>query len=94
MTTTAAGTSAAQKAAAIAAGLTAHAIAWVFLTRASDGTRAVMSEARAARLVDSYCVDCHDDLTKTANLSLDGADYASLAENAEHWEPVRRVRAP
>ena len=50
------------------------------------------SEQRA--LLDKYCVTCHNDRVKTANLSLQNADLARVAEHAEMWEKVvRKMRA-
>jgi hypothetical protein len=45
-------------------------------------------------LLDKYCVTCHSDRVKTANLSLQGLDLASVADHAELWEKViRKLRA-
>ena len=45
-------------------------------------------------LLDTYCVTCHNDRLKTANLSLEGLDLAHVAEDAEIWEKViRKLRA-
>src|SRR5688572_17572476 len=45
-------------------------------------------------LLDKYCVTCHNDRVKTANLSLQGADLAHVADHAELWEKViRKMRA-
>jgi hypothetical protein len=45
-------------------------------------------------LLDKYCVTCHNDRVKTANLSLQNADLARVAEHAEVWEKVvRKMRA-
>jgi len=51
-----------------------------------------VAEPRA--LLDKYCVTCHNDRVKTANLSLQGLDLAKVAEHAEVWEKVvRKLRA-
>jgi hypothetical protein len=56
---------------------------------ASRGTTA---EPRA--LLDRYCVTCHNDRVKTANLSLQGLDLTKVADAAELWEKViRKLRA-
>ena len=53
-----------------------------------------MSANAASDLVDAFCVDCHDDITQTANLTLERADYADIAHDAEMWEAViRKLRA-
>ena len=45
-------------------------------------------------LLDRYCVTCHNDRVKTANLSLQGLDLARAGEHAELWEKViRKLRA-
>ena len=45
-------------------------------------------------LLDRYCVTCHNDRLKTANLSLQGIDLTKVADRAELWEKViRKLRA-
>ena len=45
-------------------------------------------------LLDKYCVTCHNDRVKTANLSLQGADLSQVGEHADFWEKVvRKLRA-
>src|SRR6476646_2661820 len=39
-------------------------------------------------VVDTYCVTCHNQRTKTAGLSLEGIDTAHPEANAEVWERV------
>jgi mono/diheme cytochrome c family protein len=47
------------------------------------------SAATPARaLVDTYCVSCHNERLKTANLLLDKADSEQLSVSAETWEKV------
>jgi mono/diheme cytochrome c family protein len=41
-------------------------------------------------LVDSYCVTCHNQRTKTAGLALDGLSLADVSAHAEEWEEVVR----
>ena len=53
-------------------------------------------DAAAAQraLLDKYCVTCHNDRVKTANLSLQNADLSKAADHAELWEKViRKLRA-
>jgi hypothetical protein len=51
------------------------------------------AEAQRA-LLDKYCVTCHNDRVKTANLSLQGTDLTRVADHAEMWEKVvRKMRA-
>ena len=55
------------------------------VTRSADAQRA---------LLDKYCVSCHNDRVKTANLSLQGLDLTRVADHAETWEKViRKLRA-
>jgi hypothetical protein len=50
---------------------------------------APQSEASAQRvLVDKYCVGCHNQRTKVADLALDKADVSNPAAAAETWEKV------
>jgi hypothetical protein len=45
-------------------------------------------------LLDRYCVACHSDRLKTANLSLQALDLTTVAERADVWEKViRKLRA-
>lgn len=53
-----------------------------------------VSEASARKLLDQYCVGCHNDRTKAANFSLEKADLAKAGEHADIWERViRKMRA-
>ena len=53
-----------------------------------------MSPATQRALLDQYCVVCHNDKLKTANLSLQSADINSVGSHPEIWEPViRKMRA-
>jgi hypothetical protein len=57
---------------------------------------AVPSPGAAAQraLLDKYCVSCHSDRLKTANLSLQGLDLTHAGDQAELWEKViRKLRA-
>ena len=42
----------------------------------------------AGELVNKYCVSCHNQKLKTANLMLDRADAVHVANSAETWEKV------
>ncbi len=56
---------------------------------------ALAAPARSQRaLLDQYCVTCHNDQTKRANLSLQNIDPATVGDNPELWEKVvRKLRA-
>jgi hypothetical protein len=52
------------------------------------------SAATERAILDQYCVTCHNDKTKRANLSLEKFDLAGVADHAELWEKVvRKLRA-
>lgn len=42
----------------------------------------------ARTLVTNYCISCHNQKTRTANLALDTADTVDLVKSAETWEKV------
>ena len=45
-------------------------------------------------LLDQYCVTCHDDELKAANLSLEKIDLTTVGDPPELWETVvRKLRA-
>ena len=47
-----------------------------------------------AHCINQYCVGCHNEKTKTAELMLDKLDIDRPGDNAEKWEKVvRKVRA-
>ncbi len=46
------------------------------------------SATPAGELVNKYCVSCHNQKLKTANLTLDRADSVHPANSAEAWEKV------
>ncbi len=53
-----------------------------------DKTPAAPSVTPAGALVNKYCVSCHNQKLKTANLMLDRADSEHVANSAETWEKV------
>ena len=56
--------------------------------------KAEVSPADQRALLNQYCVVCHNDKLKTANLSLQSADINSVGDHPETWEPViRKMRA-
>src|SRR5690606_17391571 len=44
--------------------------------------------ARHAETIDRYCTDCHNDLEREADLSLEGADLARVTADPGLWEKV------
>jgi hypothetical protein len=50
--------------------------------------------AKYRAVLDKYCVTCHNDRTKKANLSLEKLDLTTAADHPELWEKViRKLRA-
>src|SRR5947209_13487519 len=64
-------------------------------TTAVPATQRTPETAAAQRaLLDQYCVVCHNDKLKTANLSLEKLDLTTAGEHPELWEKVvRKLRA-
>lgn len=85
-------TSSRSAAAAVASSAPAHAAA---TTPAQHAPAAVAPSAAAERaLLNQYCVTCHNDKLKTANLSLQKLDLATVGDHPEEWEKViRKLRA-
>jgi hypothetical protein len=53
-----------------------------------------MSAADGKALIGRYCVECHDDAEREANLSLEHVDLAAVGHEGELWEKViRKLRA-
>ena len=54
-----------------------------------------MTDATRERaLLNQYCVTCHNQKLKTADLELDKLDTAHVADHAEKWElVVRKLRS-
>ena len=68
----------------LAAALSAAPRAAAVEVQATDGAEAELLEATLTR----YCITCHNDRLRTADLSLDGLDLAHVGEHAEVWEKV------
>jgi mono/diheme cytochrome c family protein len=61
---------------------------------AAPPERGAAQAGQQRALLDKYCVTCHNDRAKTANLSLQGLDLTDVAGHAELWEKVvRKLRA-
>jgi hypothetical protein len=75
----------------ILAGAAALCAVWTFAPAAGQQSPAGAAE-RA--LLDRYCVGCHNDRLRTANLSLEKLDLATAGDHPELWEKViRKLRA-
>ena len=66
--------------------------------RAADPAQQAAAPAAAPKsperaLLDQYCVTCHNQRTKTANITFDTLDLAQLSDHADVWEKaVRKLR--
>jgi uncharacterized protein DUF1592/uncharacterized protein DUF1588/uncharacterized protein DUF1587/uncharacterized protein DUF1585/uncharacterized protein DUF1595 len=68
-------------------------VAMVWLASAAQGQTVPSATAERA-LLDQYCVVCHNQRLKTADLMLDQMDLAQVDKNADKWEKVvRKIRA-
>lgn len=48
----------------------------------------------AGKLVNQYCIGCHNDKVKSSNFSLENADLSTVGDHPEVWERViRKMRA-
>jgi len=73
--------------AAIAAGPTGSA-------QGTDTTAPAVSASPHAKVVSTYCVSCHNDKTRSGELSLEHVDVTDVSKSVETWEKViRKVRA-
>src|SRR6476659_1332076 len=64
--------------------------------RPAPSTVGASSTSAAAQraVLDQYCVTCHSDKTRRANLSLEKLDLSTVGDHADLWEKVvRKLRA-
>src|ERR1041384_1539507 len=60
----------------------------------SQNQPASQNQSPERALINQYCLGCHNEKTKTADLMLDKLDLDHPGDNAEKWEKVvRKVRA-
>jgi mono/diheme cytochrome c family protein len=60
---------------------------------ASHGRSETAPTVEQRALLDQYCVTCHNQRAKTANVMFDTMDLADVSKNAEIWErAVRKLR--
>jgi hypothetical protein len=81
---------------AVFAGVSAANIAAVSSLQSASPARPAPSGAAPTQreLLDQYCVICHNNRLKTANLSLEGLDVSRAGVQPELWEKVvRKLRA-
>ena len=62
----------------------------VEVAQSSPSTGAVLTVSSHRRVIDRYCVTCHNQKLKTAGLMLDEADVARPGAAGEVWEKVVR----
>ncbi len=64
------------------------------VTRSAVPTPSPTGSHLDAGLLKQYCITCHNQRTKTGNLTLDTVDTANIVAGADVWEKVvRKVRA-
>src|SRR5437868_1404309 len=51
-------------------------------------TPAPVHNSSARELVNKYCVGCHNQKVRTADVALDTADAENVSKSAETWEKV------
>jgi hypothetical protein len=79
---------------ALAVVVAAAVLGTVYIALPRDPATGPMTARAATGIIDRYCVECHNDVDYTANLSLEGMDLAAIPADAEHWEGViRKLRA-
>src|SRR5205814_309416 len=75
-------------------GIAAAFLVWIAASVISLRGQSAPSPSPQRTLLDRYCVTCHNDRLKTANLSLQGLDLTKVDDQAELWEKViRKLRA-
>ena len=61
---------------------------------AAPAPRAAADASSSQSVVTRYCITCHNDRTKTGELTLEHADLADVPKSAELWEKaIRKIRA-
>src|SRR5215471_2440516 len=61
---------------------------------ATPPSAAPVNGAAAQKLLDQYCVNCHNEDDKVANLTVEGLDTSHVSKDAQTWEKIiRKVRA-
>ena len=72
--------------------------AWLMGLLAAGGFMCALEAQQQAPhrlLVNQYCINCHNDRLKTAELALDRLIASRPEDHAETWERVvRKLRAP
>jgi len=60
----------------------------------SAGNRSSQNFTAQRELLSNYCIECHNNKARTANLSLEALDITNVAANRDKWEKVvRKLRA-
>ncbi|OLB61988.1 MAG: hypothetical protein AUI11_07360 [Acidobacteria bacterium 13_2_20CM_2_66_4] len=75
-------------AATISVVLSAHQAGTSAALLAQTATTTAPATTPARQLVNTYCVSCHNERVKTANLMLDKVDADRVSNSADEWEKV------
>ena len=75
-------------AATISVALSAHQAGTSAAFTAQTATTTAPATTPARQLVNTYCVSCHNERVKTANLMLDKVDADRVSNSANEWEKV------
>jgi mono/diheme cytochrome c family protein len=72
------------------------AFGFALVSTGSGGLRAAQQDAASSpqqALINQYCVTCHNQRSKTANVMFDTMDLSNVSKNADIWErAVRKLR--
>src|SRR5262245_34932700 len=61
--------------------------------RAQQRASSEAAAAEPAKIIQTYCVTCHNDKARTGGLTLEHADLTDIPKGAETWEKlIRKVR--
>jgi mono/diheme cytochrome c family protein len=78
----------------LVAGLVAVAPSSVEIRAGQNAQPPLATSAEPQKVVDQYCIGCHNQRLRTAGLALDTLDAARPSANAEVWERVlEKLRA-
>ncbi|HEX5045916.1 MAG TPA: DUF1587 domain-containing protein, partial [Gammaproteobacteria bacterium] len=78
----------------VSTGVAAPLLAAAALALAACGPSREQQVAQQRATISKFCIDCHDDAGRTANLSLESVDVANVTPDAATWEHVvRKLKA-
>ncbi len=67
----------------------AVAVPGLLLLAACEPSREELAAGNDA-VIESFCIDCHNDIDRTGQLTLEGLELAAVHDDAETWEKVVR----